>query len=71
MATPIYPSDWTVGHVYFGIVPLVFLGAQISSPLGERLNHLLTLPRRKALMGVMLLLIALRLGYRLYTITPP
>jgi len=68
-AEPIYPSDWTVGHVYFAIVPLVFLGSQLSSPLGERLNHKLTLPRRKLLMGVMLLLIALRLGWRLYTIS--
>lgn len=68
-AEPIYPSDWTVGHVYFAIVPLVFLGSQLSSPYGERLNVKLTLPRRKLLMGVMLLLIALRLGWRLYELS--
>lgn len=64
-AEPIYPSDWTVGHVYFGLVPLVFIGSQISSPLGERINRWLTLPRRKLLMGALLLLIAARLVYRL------
>ncbi len=64
-AEPIYPSDWTVGHVYFGLVPLVFIGSQISSPLGERINRWLTLPRRRLLMGLLLLLIACRLVYRL------
>ncbi len=65
-AEPIYPSDWTVGHVYLGLVPLVFIGAQISSPLGERINRWLTLPRRRLLMGLLLLLIACRLLYRLF-----
>jgi uncharacterized membrane protein YfcA len=67
-AEAIYPSEWTIGHVYFGVVPLVFIGSQISSPYGEWLNTKLTLPRRKVLMGVLLLLIALRLAWRLWTL---
>lgn len=58
-----YP--WTVGHVALAFVPLTLLGAQLGSELGLRLNRLLTLPRRRVAMGVLLLIIALRLGWRL------
>lgn len=65
-AQAVYPNAWTVGHVYFGIVPLVFLGAQIGSPLGRRANAYLTLPRRRLAMGIMLLLISVQLIYKLH-----
>lgn len=64
-ADAIYEHAWTYGHVYFGLVPLVFLGAQIGSPLGKKLNSHLTLERRRILMGGLLLVIAVRLMWRL------
>ena len=65
MAEEVYIHSLTYGHVYLGLVPLVFLGAQIGSPLGKKLNHHLTLPRRRILMGGLLLVIAVRLLWRL------
>ena len=64
-AEEIYVHAWTYGHVYLGLVPLVFIGSQIGSPLGKNLNHHLTLPRRRVLMGGLLLIIAVRLLWRL------
>lgn len=55
---------WTVGQVNLAIPPLVFVGAQFGSPWGKRLNEKLTLPRRRVVMGLLLLLIAARLIYR-------
>lgn len=55
---------WTVGQVNLAIPPLVFIGAQIGSPWGKRLNEQLTLPRRRLVMGLLLLVIAARLVYR-------
>lgn len=58
---------WTVGQVNFALAPLVLIGAQIGSPWGKRLNEKLTLPRRRLVMGLLLLLIAGRLIYRAAT----
>lgn len=55
---------WTYGQVCFGLAPLVFLGSQLAAPFGERLNHKLTLPQRKVIMGVVLMIIVARLVYR-------
>ena len=65
-AAEIYPQTWVVGHVYFALVPLVFIGAQVGSPVGKWINHRLTLERRRVAMGVMLLLITGQLLYRLF-----
>lgn len=66
LASPqVYELPYTVGQVAFSLVPVMFLGAQLGSPLGERLNRWLTLPRRKAAMGIMLLLIAAQLTWRM------
>lgn len=64
-APQVYAAPWTVGQVCFGIFVPVFLGAQIGSPFGERLNRWLTLPRRRVAMGLILLLIAAQLSLRL------
>lgn len=64
-AVPVYASDWTVGHVALSLVPLVFLGAHFGSPPGLRINELLTLSRRRVVMGSVLLLIAVRLLWRI------
>ena len=53
----------TIGHVNLALTPLVFLGAQLAAPLGHRLEIMLTLPRRKVVMGVLLLVIGFRLAY--------
>ena len=65
-AVPILDSAWVVGHVHLGYVPFVFLGAQIGSPLGTRLNAVLTLPRRRVVLGVALLIITVRVLFRLF-----
>lgn len=56
--------DWTTGQVNVALAPLVFLGAQAAGPLGKWVNARLTFNRRKVVMGLVLLVIALRLGYR-------
>jgi uncharacterized membrane protein YfcA len=65
-AERIYPLDPTFGHIYLAIVPLVFIGAQLGSSLGHRLNDRLTLRARKRLMAALLLTIGARLLYRFY-----
>lgn len=64
-AEPVFPGQWVVGHVYLYVVPFVFAGAQIGSPVGTRLNARLTLSRRRVVLGALLLLIAARILYRL------
>lgn len=64
-AVPKYTGGWTVGHVCLSMAPLVFIGAQLGSQWGTRCNTWLTLRRRRVVMGVLLLLIAVRLLYRL------
>lgn len=54
----------TVGQVNLVLVPFVFLGAQISSAWGTRLNTVLTVRRRRTVMGVLLIAIACRLAHR-------
>jgi uncharacterized membrane protein YfcA len=64
-ADQIYDGAWTYGQIDLALVPLVFIGAQLGSPPGKWLNQHLTLRRRRVAMGVLLLIIAVRLGYRL------
>ena len=65
-AAPIVEAAWVVGHVHLGYVPFVFLGSQVGSPLGTRLNTVLTLPRRRVVLGVALLIITVRVLFRLF-----
>jgi len=64
-AEPVFDAPWTAGHVYLALVPPVFLGAQLGSPCGKSINAWLTLPRRRVVLGLLLLLITMRLLYRL------
>lgn len=57
MAQRTVDLPWTYGHVCFALAPLVFAGAQLVNPLAARFERWLTLPRRKVVMGVLLLLI--------------
>lgn len=59
----IYASEWTYGLIAFNLVPLIFIGSQIGSPIGRRLNTRLTLERRRVVMGVFILVITLRLAW--------
>ena len=52
---------WTIGQVNLALAPLVFVGAQLGSPWGKRLNSALTLGRRRVVMGVLLVVLAGRL----------
>jgi uncharacterized membrane protein YfcA len=56
----------TIGRVNVSIPPLVVLGAILIAPVGRALNAKLTFNRRRILMGTLLILIAVRLVYRLY-----
>jgi hypothetical protein len=64
MADRLSDIPGTVGQVNLAMAPLLFLGAQIGSPWGKKLNDRLTLHRRRAVMGVLLLVIAARLVWR-------
>ena len=57
MAKQTVDLPWTYGQIDFSLAPLVFIGAQLVNPLAARFEKWLTLPRRKVVMGVMLLLI--------------
>jgi len=63
-AAPTTTLPYTIGHVNFALAPLVFIGAQLAAPFAMRLERMLTLPRRKVVMGVLLLLITVRLAYQ-------
>lgn len=65
-AEPIFDGPFTVGHVEFSMAPMVFLGAQLGSQPGRWLNAMLTLPRRRVVMGVLLVLISARLAWGLW-----
>jgi uncharacterized membrane protein YfcA len=65
-AEAIFQGPYTVGHVEFSMAPLVFLGAQLGSLPGKRINALLTLPRRRVVMGVLLLLVSARMAWGLW-----
>lgn len=64
-AEKVSDAPWTIGHVCFSLVPLVFAGALLGSPLGKICNRHLTLPRRRVAMAVMLVLISLQLLYKM------
>ena len=53
-----------VGHVDLALAPLVFIGAMASAPLGRRLNLILTIKRRRVVLGILLLVIVVRLVNR-------
>lgn len=55
---------WTYGQVNVALAPLVFIGSQTAGPFGKWINDHLTLPRRKAVMGTLLIAIAVRLMWR-------
>jgi len=46
---------WTFGHVSIALAPLVFIGAQLITPVAGRFEKWLTLERRKVVMGILLL----------------
>jgi uncharacterized protein len=54
--------SWTVGQVCYGLAPFLVLGAQAGSILGKKVNTLLTLPRRRLVMGILLLVIVARVA---------
>jgi len=64
LAQPVYAGSWTVGQVWLPLVPLVFLGAQMGSPYGVRLNARLSLRRRRWVLGAVLAAVAARMLIR-------
>jgi uncharacterized membrane protein YfcA len=55
---------WTYGLVNVSLAPLVCVSAIACTQPGRWINSKLTLPRRKAVMGTILVLIAIQLAYR-------
>ena len=55
---------YTYGNVTFSIVPMVFLGAVLSSPFGRMLNQKLPQHTRQQLLGLLLIIVAIRLVFR-------
>ena len=56
--------SFAVGKVNLALVPLVFLGAQVGSPVGKWVNDRLTLKVRRVVMGLVLAVITVRLLMR-------
>ena len=54
----------TIGQVHLPIVPFVFMGALLIAPVGRILNKRLSLRWRKAVLGVLLIVIVVRLIIR-------
>jgi uncharacterized protein len=61
MAQQTVNLPYTAGQVTWSLAPLVFVGAMLSAPFGRRLNKVLTIKRRRVVLGVLLVFIALRL----------
>ena len=55
---------WTTGQVTWSLLPLVFLGAVVSSYWGRRLNTVLPLHYRRVLLGTLLIVIIIRIAWR-------
>lgn len=63
MASPVFTGPGTVGHVNLLLAPVVFIGAQLVSPLGRFVNARLSLRRRRMLLGLLLLAVAFHMLY--------
>lgn len=64
MAERTYDAPWTYGMVNVSLAPLVCIGAIAFTKPGRWINQQLSLPRRKAVMGTILVLIAIQLAAR-------
>ena len=64
MAERTVDLPFTYGNVNLALVPLVFISAQVAGPAGRWANGQLGLRRRKVVMGVVVILIAIQLAYR-------
>ena len=54
----------TIGQVNVAVVPAIFLGAQLGSPLGHWANAHLSYAKRKTALVILLVVIAVRMVYR-------
>ena len=52
---------WTVGHVALGLIPVLFLAAQVGVILGVRINLHLKARQRRLLLALVLVLVAMRM----------
>ena len=64
LSEPSTTLPWTYGLVNVAMAPLVLAGALAGAPIGRRINAMLSLPRRRVVMGLLLLVIAARLMMR-------
>lgn len=55
-----YEVHFTVGQVCLGVIPVIFLGAQVGVIIGARLNQTMRAARRRMLLAWVLALVALR-----------
>ena len=64
MAARTVDMPWTYGLVNVSMAPVVCIAAIACTKLGRWVNRHLSLNRRKAVMGTLLVLIAFELGYK-------
>jgi uncharacterized membrane protein YfcA len=64
MAEKTVDMPWTYGMVNISLAPLVVIGAIAFTKPGRLINQKLSLPRRKVVMGTILVLIAVQLAVR-------
>jgi uncharacterized membrane protein YfcA len=64
MAEKTYDTPWTVGRVDLALAPIVCVAAIACTRPGRWINAQLSLPRRKAVMGTILVVIAIQLAVR-------
>ena len=57
-------TPWIIGRANISFAPAIILGAIACAPVGRRINAHLSFKRRRVVMGVMLLIIAIRMLVR-------
>ncbi len=66
MAEQVYQGHFTIGHISLGIVPVIFIAAQVGIHFGVRINQRLHARRRRTVLAVMLAVVGLRMLLELF-----
>ncbi len=61
LAPQVYHGHYTIGHVSLGVVPVIFICAQVGVVLGARVNSGMPARRRRLLLAVVLAVVGLRM----------
>lgn len=61
LAEPVTRQYWTVGHIALGLVPVVFIAAQIGVVLGVKMNAAMTSRQRRLALALVLAVVTARM----------